>query len=71
MKWLLEQEKMWVGIWFHPSGIDWMVVVCYCWDVLWVAGCAGKRVTREEKRFFGKMKGKLLLLKGYSTFFGN
>jgi len=26
--------------WYYPSGIDWIIVVCYCCDLVWVMGCS-------------------------------
>ena len=31
---LLKQEKIQSGLDFVQTGIDWMVVVCYCCDVM-------------------------------------
>jgi len=39
VKWLTEQEKMRGWTWFNPSGIDWIIVVCYCCDLLWSQVC--------------------------------
>jgi len=67
----LELERMWAGL-DCPSEIDWMVVVCYCCDVMWVTGwsrpCNSKRVIREEmltqeggKAIFDRLRGYMNL----------
>jgi len=50
----------------------WIVVVCYCCDLMWESSCAVQTaVIKEEKRFHCKREGKLMWirLQGHMLFF--
>lgn len=62
---LLEQLKMWGGTWFYPPGINWIVLVCSCCDLMWVTCCLAFAPKIHNQRIccHCKRKGKSFWLK--------